>query len=361
MNLGTIQELYTHTGPFVTLHTDVSRTTEDAAQQLDARWTSTRHELERAEVDPALIDRIEQRLREQPDVSGEVRRTLVAADGEIVFDDVRSGHTPWPETLTVGALPDLSGWLHQVEGEIPFLLVVADREGADLEFYRARSRPDVEQREVTGETLHITRSHPGGWRQKQYQQRAENVWERNAREVAEEIRSLCVELRPRVVVLAGDPRARTEIVDALEGMPCGVEQVQGGGRGAGASDEALWNDVRLVLARLEAGDQREVTERLREKVGQGGAATYGLHDVLDALVQGKVERLVVDLEATHAMSVDPTSHPGLELPSSAAVDEKIPADQVLVAMGAATDAELSVLPKEQTPGDGVAALLRWTD
>jgi len=61
------------------------------------------------------------------------------------------------------------------------------------------------------------------------------------------------------------------------------------------------------------------------------------------------------------MTVDPSDHPGLSLPSSAAGESRLPADQVLVAAGAATDADLSVLPAEQTKGAGVAALLRWDD
>ena len=43
------------------------------------------------------------------------------------------------------------------------------------------------------------------------------------------------------------------------------------------------------------------------------------------------------------------------------ISEELPADMVLVAAGAATDTELSLLPAEQTKGAGVAALLRWDD
>lgn len=46
MQLGALQDVYTHSGPYVTVHLDVSRNTEDATQQLDARWTRARHQLE---------------------------------------------------------------------------------------------------------------------------------------------------------------------------------------------------------------------------------------------------------------------------------------------------------------------------
>ncbi|HJR39815.1 MAG TPA: Vms1/Ankzf1 family peptidyl-tRNA hydrolase [Nocardioidaceae bacterium] len=361
MKLGTIQDLYTRSGPFVTVHMDVSRNTEDAPQQMDARWTTATQDLERAGVDKDLIDRIGERLHQPTDVPGEARRTIVAADGDIVFDDIRAGHSIWPETTVSGPLPDLSGWLHQVDGQVPFVLVLADREGADIEFYRAMSKPDADRQTVEGETLHITKVPQGDWAQKQFQQRSENVWQQNAREVADAVRRLCTEQRPRLVILAGDERARAEISDALENLQCDVEQVTAGGRAPGSSTEALWDEVRQVLARIEAFDEEQVTGQLLEKTGQGSGAARGLPEVLDALVQGKAERLLIDLRAAHDMTVNPADHPGLALPASACNETELPADQVLVAVGAATDAELSVLPAEQTKGAGVAALLRWDD
>jgi hypothetical protein len=95
--------------------------------------------------------------------------------------------------------------------------------------------------------------------------------------------------------------------------------------------------------------------------GQQGTAARGLGEVLDALVRGQVDRLVLDLEAAHEMTVNPKEHPGLALPEPAASTEQLPADQVLVAAGAATDAQLSLLPRAQTKGAGVAALLRWEE
>lgn len=359
MNLASIQDLYAHDGPFVTLHMDVSRNTEDALQQLDARWRTVRHELEGAGIDADLVEKLRERVHEQTDVAGEVRRTLVCAGSDILLDDVRAGHTLWPETTTIGPLPDLAGWLTQVDGQIPFILVTADREGADVDFYRAMSKPDAEHQEVHGSTLHLTKVPQGDWAQKQFQQRAENVWRANAREVADVVRRACAEHRPRAVILAGDERARAEIAEALEGVQTDIERVDAGGRAAGSSSDALWDAVSAVLSRLEAYDEQQITERLLEKSGQGQGAARGLPEVLDALVKGQVERLILDLQATREHTVRPADHPGLTLPAGAGKEDELPADQVLVAAGAATDAQLSVLPAEQTKGAGVAALLRW--
>ena len=361
MQLSTLRDVYEHSGPFVTVHLDVSRNTEDAAQQLDARWTSARHQLQHEGIEDDLVEEIGRRLREPTEIPGEARRTIIAADGEIVFDDVLAGHATWPEVVTCGDLPDVSGWLHQADGQVPFLLVVADREGADLDFYRALTHSDGAHHEVEGDTLHIHKIKGGGWSHRRFQQRSENQWESNAREVAEEIRDLVARHRPRVVILAGDDRARAAIVDDLGGLPCDVEQVSSGGRAEGSSTDALWQDVHRVLARIEADDQQRLTGRLEEKWAQGAGAVLGIDDVVDALVQGQVETLVVDLQRAHDLTVDPRRHPGLPIPEQAATRKELPADQVLVAAGVATDTEIAVLPAEQSKGGGVAAMLRWDD
>lgn len=361
MDLGTIQDVFTHEGPFVSVHIDVSRATEDARQQVDARWTTIRHQLEHGNIDKALVDQIGQRVHEQTGVAGEVRRTLVGAKGEIIFDDVRAGHCSWPEGTSTGPLPDLSGWLRQVDGQIPFLLVRADREGASMDFYRGTSRPEPEHRETHGETLHITKVPEGDWAQKQYQQRSENVWKRNAGEVAEVIGTATAEHRPRVVILAGDQRARTDIVTALEGHPLDIVQVEAGGRAAGSSEDALWSEVEKVLAAVEAAEETEVVDRLLQDTGRQEGAARGLHDVLHALVRGQVDRLVLDLDAAREMTVNPKEYPGLTLPEPAASARELRADEVLVAAGAAIDARLSLLPRDLTKGAGVAALLRWEE
>jgi hypothetical protein len=361
MQLSTLQDVYAHPGPYVTVHMEVSRNTEDAAQQLEARWTTTRHTLEREGVEPKLVEEIGRRLQEPTEMPGEVRRTIVAAGDQIVFDDVLGGSSVWPEVVTSGDLPDVSAWLHQADGQMPFLLVVADKEGADLDFYRALAHHESSHSEVEGRDLHIHKYQGGGWSHRRFQQRSENQWESNAREVAHEVRAAVTRHRPRVVVLAGDPRARTEIADALDGIQCEVVQVSAGGRAEGASTESLWNEVQQVLARLEAEDQEELTGRLDEKWRQGNGAVLGVDHVLEALVQGKVDTLIVDLQKAHDMSVDVTRFPGLSLPEPAVSKKDLPADQVLVAAGAATDTAIAVLPAAQTKGGGVAAVLRWDD
>jgi hypothetical protein len=358
MHLTTIRPVYEKPGPYVAVHAEVGRASENAAQQLEARWTTIRHALEHEQVDPHLLRRIEERLHEIPHVAGEARLTLVGADGEIVLDDLQQGHVAWPESWEVAPLPDLAGWLHAQDGRLPFGLVVLDREGADVDFWTAANRPPVEHEEVEGETFYITKVAEGDWAQKQFQQTAENTWKHNAREVADTVLDGVRRHRPRVLVLAGEEHMRSEVGAALESAPIEVVHTTAGGRAAGASEQALWRAVDETLARYVADDEQRLVEALLAGTGQGSGVARGLRPVVDALVAGQVDTLVLDLAAAREMTVRPADHPGLPVPATVG-DETLPADRVLVAAAALTDADLVLLPAQQAKGQGVAALLRW--
>ena len=360
MQLGTLQDVYAHPGPYVTVHLDVSRTTETGRQEVESRWNNARRTLESEGVAAEVIEEIGNRVLDPVDMPGEVRRTIIAAGDEILFDDVLAGHSVWPEVVACGDLPDVSGWLHQADGQMPFLLVVADREGADLDFHRAMMRSDTEHSQVEGDTQNLHHFKGGGWSHQRFQERTENQAAANAREVADEITRVVRRHRPRVVILAGVQQARTEIVAALDSLPCEVVEIEAGGRGDGSSEEAMWEEIEQVLARIEAEDQQQLTGRLEEKWGRGSGAALGVDDVMEALVQRKVDTLIVDLQKAHDISVDPSKYPGLPIPAQLATKKELPADQVLVAAGAATDTNIAVLPAEQSKGGGIAALGRVT-
>lgn len=359
MRMDPVKPLYEADGPYVTVHLDVSRATADALQQLDSRWTTTRHDLEHAGVAPDLIEEIGARLHETPHVPGEVRRTLVAAGDQLVFDQLTPGHTVLPETVGTGPLPDLAGWMSLAAGGTTYVLVLVDRVGADLKLFVGHEKVPVRELTVEGTTENITKVPEGGWAQQEYQSRAEQQWRDNAREVGEAIRSLCREAAPRVVFLAGDVRARTLVADELTGVHPDVVQLETGGRAAGTSQEALDEAVQEVLASYEAHDEQDVAEALDRGRATGEGVATGLDAVLDALVRAEVEQLVLDLQAMHDKSVRPADHPGLALPGSATTAPELPADQVLVAAATATGAEVVVLPAGLAHGGGVSATLRF--
>jgi hypothetical protein len=365
MDLTAVRPVFDALGPFLTLHLEVGRTDEDGVEQQEARWTRVRHDLEHHAFPADVLERIGELVRENTHQPGEVRRTVVATETGVLFDSVQPGHSHRAETVDHGDLPDLSGWLTQEDQAVPFVLVVADRTGADLEVHRAATGRAVERREVTGETFYITKVAEGDWAQKQFQQTAENAWHQNAQLVADEVASLVGRHRPQAVLVAGEVRARSEVVKALSGegvVDVPVLEVESGGRAAGASEEALWAEVREKVTEVARSADADVAAALDEARGRGEGAATGLDEVLDALAKAQVERLVLDLDALEDKVVEPGRHPGLVLPEPAlSSGREVPAARALVAAAALTGARLTLLPEEMGRGGGASALLRWSD
>ncbi|HEY3528888.1 MAG TPA: Vms1/Ankzf1 family peptidyl-tRNA hydrolase [Nocardioides sp.] len=364
MDLERLRTVFETPGPYLTLHVDVSRNNENAAEQVESRWTSIRHELERAAIPDSLVPEIDERIHENTHVQGEVRRTIVAAADRILLDDVQAGHNPHPEVVDVADLPDLAPWIDIEDQAYPFVLAVVDRTGGEVSAYRAASQEPVDEETVTGATYYITKVPEGDWAQKQFQQTAENRWHENAELVAEAVRSAALADRARAVLVAGEVRARAEVVRAVESLDHGFDgviEIESGGRAEGASEEALWGEVHEKLRQLVAAEDADVAARLDQGRGRGEGVATGIDEVLGALVKGQVEQLVVDLAALAEKSVKPGQYDGLPLPASAADADELPADRVLVAAAALTGADLTVLPASMAHGGGASALLRWDD
>ena len=364
MQTTALKPLFEAPGPFVTVHADVSRNVSDPASHLQSRLTTIRHELERHDVDEALREEVLRRVEEPTDQAGEVRRTLVLRGGEVVLDEVRDGHSGWPEGVTVGPFPDLAGWLSQTEGAVPFVLAQVDRSGGDVAAYVGKGRPPSASAQVEGEQWELTKLSIGGWAQDKYQNRAENNWRANAEQVAEEVEHLRKQHRPRLIVVAGDVRARTELVTAIgpphEAEDLVVVELESGGRAAGVSDETLWADVHEALAAVEARSQQDLLARLEQGLAGTLPTAFGLEPVAEALAKAEVDTLVLDLQAAREQSLDPTTYSGFPVPPGCEDAGPAPADQVLLAGATLTGSAVRLLPGGLVPrGDGIAATLRW--
>jgi hypothetical protein len=118
-------------------------------------------------------------------------------------------------------LPDVAPLLAWRQRQLPY--VVVDRLGAEL-LAVVPIGPDREVR-VEGQELDVTRSTPGGWSQRRFQQRAENRWQQNAGAVAEALTRLVGQVHPRLVVVTGDVRAvqflRVQVPDWVSGAAAG--------------------------------------------------------------------------------------------------------------------------------------------
>ncbi len=357
MRTDSLTDLFDQPGPFASVLVDVSQDGDDGTGQRSLRVDEALQQLQAAGAPQPVVQQLRARLDEPIDKLAPLARLLVATEAAVCFDDMVQERLDAP-VASWSPLPDVAMWVRLQDASTPFLLVVADREGSDIEVYRASNREPDETTTIHGETEHIHKVKVGGWAQDHYQNHTEEVWRRNARQTAELIDRQVADGVP-LVVLAGDERARVEIQDALgtKAGECTV-QVEAGGRAAGSSREALEAAVADVL-RAEVVERRlGWVRQYEERRGRGDAVATGTKALLDAFVIGQVGTLLLDPVGSRRENVRPAEHRGLNL--GLETGASVPLDQVLVAAAVRTAAEVVIVPGRVLDGAPAAALLRWS-
>lgn len=361
MDTAEITELFAADGPFASVYLDASSTpVPDAGAQLDLRWRNVRRDLEQAGAPDGLLAAVEAAVG--GDHEGGDTLAIVAAADRVLLRT----HLPEPPKRDVGVfgpLPSVGPLLEWEQGLVPHVVVTADRVGADIV---AIGRADVlESREVRGETEHITRSQPGGWSQRRFQQRAENTWEQNARQVADEVAQVVDAVGARLLLLSGDVRAvgflRQHLPGRLEDITRVIEH---GGTTVESPIGALAGDVVRQVATVAAEDTVALLREFREERGQHDRAADGVAPTVAALQMAQVATLLlapdVDDRRTAWFGPEPAlvalSRAELEgFGVTAPVEARL--EDVLIRAAVGTGAAVRIVPSA-TVTDGVGAVLR---
>jgi hypothetical protein len=360
-----LAELYSRPGPFATVYLDATRATENGPHEIEVRWSGVRSALAGDGADNATLTAIGEALAGDTGTPGRHGLVVVAEGGEVLFRDVLTD-PPATSSGRWSALPHLLPYLAQRTTELPHIVVVADRTGADI--LDVRSRGTSEQT-VQGDTDYpIHRTAADVWNERHFQNRVENSWESNAQNVADAVAKLIAEGPAKLVVLAGDVRARALIADAL-GTPPGVtvRSVDEGGRAAGSSTEALQAAVHDAVLQQVWHERREVLDHLRQNLGRHEYAVAGVRPIVDALRMAQVDTLVVsdDPSSTLTAWVGPgVTDFGVEDSEASSLGitdvrhDRLDAALVRAAVG--TNARLVVTPggHDYLP-QGIGALLRY--
>lgn len=241
-----------------------------------------------------------------------------------------------------GPVPRLAPLIEARARVLPHVVVETDRAGADITAFEGTTVTTTET--VEGDTEHIHRGHPGGWSQRRFQQRAENTWESNARDVAEVVADLARQVEARLVAVSGDVRAQTLVLEALPADVAEVAVKIEAGSPAGIADEV----VRLLADHVAAGVV-ELADRFRTALANG-QATSGTAETLDALAEGRADTLLVHDDGRPEPVVE-EERGGLAA-GARVVDAAI-------AAALRTDAAVVVVPRLAVLEGPVAALLRW--
>jgi Bacterial archaeo-eukaryotic release factor family 2 len=260
MMLNDLRFLYQASGPFVTVYLDTSGTVADSPPPVRRRWKSLRRELVGAGAPEAALAAIDP-LVDAADPTGETLTVIANRDGVLLAANLPDA--PTRDLGRCGMLPAVVPLLAWRQRELPYVVVATDRLGAELlAVVPAGSDHAVR---VQGEELHVTRSAPGGWSQRRFQQRAENRWQQNADAVAEALTKLVDDIRPRLVVVAGDVRATQLLRDQVPGRVGEVLQVVDGEYDS--LDGALAKAAPLVDL-LEARDSTQVLAGFGRELGK---------------------------------------------------------------------------------------------
>ena len=359
-----LHDVYRHAGPFVTVWLDATRSTESGAHEVELRWDAVKGHLA-PEVKPELLDRVWAAI-DGDRTPGRHGLLIVAADDEVLLiEPLRD--PPATSTGSVAALPRLMPYLADRSQDIPHVVVVADRTGADVLAVSA-SGATASQSVTGGAEYPVHRTGRDDWSERHFQLRVENTWEANAKDVAEAVRRQVDDIAARLVIVAGDVRARQMIADDLgTNHGFGVRAIEEGGRAAGSSPAALERAVRDEVLREIWHERRDVLVHLQQNLGRKEYAVAGVQAVVDALRSAQADTVVLsdDPSSTITAWIGPEpSQFGLDDSEAQAFGligvEHTRFDSALVRAIVGSGASLLVTPGAHDYLDGgIGALLRF--
>lgn len=359
-----ITALYDHAGPFATVYLDGSRASESGAHEVELRVRAQCERLTDAGADTDTVAALARAVEAHGDVAGSHGLALVAAHGQVLLDEVLP-EPPARELADWSPLPHVTPLLAGTTPQVPHVVVIADHHGADLRVVDAAG--GVEKITVQGShqyPMHLTARDE--WDERHVQNRTQDSWAMNAREVAGAAGESARGIHAELVVVGGDPRSvgllRDELAHAL-GPSVRITVIEDASRAPGAADVEA--KVRDAVHNHVVRQRHEVLEHLQQNLGREKFAVAGVEPVVDALRKSQVDTVVLsdDPSSTLTAWIGPAPLDVATSPEDlVAVDEprQVRFDAALIRAVAGSGAQLLVTPNaHRYVEDGIAALLRY--
>ena len=355
-----LAELVSQPGPFLTLVMATEAEVENAAQRNELRWKSVREGLLGHGADERALAVVDPLV---PDAHLAGQTLVVVANAGGARHVAHWPELPFREVAQWAPLPSLAPVIGRRQEAPPYVVVLTDRRGADIVAVRqGASELSME----AGEADDVLRKvNAGGWSQRRYQERAENSWDQNAREVADRVARVAERVDARVVVVAGDVRAVQLLREQLPDRVAELVQEVGGGRGAGAQG-ADSEEVERLVAQVVAEDERALLGKLAEELGQHDRGRSGVAGTVAALTAAQVEVLLVhDDPDDDRTGFFAPGDPALVAHRREALEGLTPEIRegrlvdALVRTALGSGAGVRVLPSADGVDEGIGAILRW--
>jgi hypothetical protein len=351
-------------GGWATVHIDLSNDRETPEGIAETRRRSVRDRLNRQGADDATAEAVDAALSTPSGLPAPFSRYLLARNGEVVVDEPIPGTAP-QETLEVGPLPRLAPLIRTGVDEFTYLVVQASRDGGDIAVHRTGAFFPESTASLQGRTDTLHKANSGGWAHLNQHEHVEELWKQTQQELSAEVDRLVREVRPRLLVVSGDIRARGLLLDALAAQSKAIAvELQTNTRAEGSDGGVLDAFVAEQIAAVEQRDRAEALDLLRTRLSQERpAAEVGLRGITEALRQAQVDTLFVDvpaLEGETLLALDDVPWLAREEADAggAAVVGEVPAVEALLRAALLTDARILTAGEIDT-GAGAAALLRW--
>lgn len=358
-------------GTWAWAYADVSGNVEDPRRQAALKLRAVEEALRAQGAGDAVVELVAAEFEQEPGVPSPVSRYVLVHDDTVVLCEVLPGSLHGPESVGVGAVPDLVPLVAHRPVDLPFLVVHAGKEGGAFRAYRLGHAPvaeDTTEQQVRGrnDTLHYAKAGTG-WKQPHWQQHTEEIWKQNSSETAAAVDEAVRTIRPGLVVVAGDVTARELLVKALSTETRTLVSVfPGDPRADTGSKQAFVEHVETALARVVATRRHDLEDALRTHVGRGdNQVVTGLGPVVEALQQAQGATVALDAVAVGdrtllALAGAPWVATAPEQAAGVPVIAAVPAVCALVRASVLTDAELVLVNAASLPGGApAAALLRW--
>jgi hypothetical protein len=360
-------EMYRQPGPWCTVYTDASTGTVDSLHADDVRPDNIMEALRQAGAAKQDLKAAAEALRRSAKgIPDPVSRLILIRDGAVALDEFLPGRPVMSETVAVEPVPNLTALVRHRPEEFPYVVAEVSRDGGEICLRYANQNGSERITEVEGETLHLNKVPGGGWSQGRYQHHTENVWRANASEIAVEIDRIVRSCHARLVVIAGDIRARNLVAEQVsDGTRQLVTLVDSHTRTDGADPEALARQVEQRVAETLAAHQQQLMERLNVQQGQANPeSAVGIGAVVAALQQAQVGTLMLDSSAWDgetllALDAEPWVASSSADTAGAGTLGEVSAQAALLRAAALTDADVAMFPSGALDSHRIAALLRW--
>lgn len=372
MKLGFLRPLYDEMGDYLSVYLDTDRAHENAEEAIRLRWRAARRRLAGAGAGAASLDAVAEVINDPGEAAP--GRAVFARAGAVTFTGALDA-PPRREIARLAPLPHMMPLLAQHRPPIPHVRASATRAGGELVGVGGTGG---EWRDwVAGRIWPVHKTSVGGWAQLEHQRSVEETWLENAKTLAAEVAALADRIGAQHVIVAGDVRARSLLLDhlpaPLRGTAAVVEEevTADSPAMAGAAEEALsdWAERRC----------RERFDDWHAKLAHG-LAVEGLARTMAAFRPGEVSDLFLadDPSSTASAWIGPgAAHLAAsrqELEEQNVLEPVADrADAAIVRAVVRTGAELHFLPGDLVeagdpaalggiarPRDGICATLRFS-